>query len=187
MRGLAANSARLEVRNEGLTVKMGTPQFSAGVPRGNVVATNPAIGSRVSKGGTVLLIVSKGPHMIPVPQVTGNPLASAEAALKQAGLTPGKVTGQTSTTIQSGIVISTTPAATVPWAQGRPVNLVVSSGQPVPNFVGQQKAVAEQWAQANSVSLNEVADPNSDQPAGTVTQAVLAPEQLLHAAPSHHH
>ena len=175
VRGLAANSARLEVRNEGLTVKMGTPQFSAGVPRGNVVATNPAIGSRVSKGGTVLLIVSKGPHMIPVPQVTGNPLASAEAALKQAGLTPGKVTGQTPTTIQSGIVISTTPAATVPWAQGRPVNLVVSSGQPVPNPVGQQKAVAEQWAQANSVSLNEVADPNSDQPAGTVTRQSLPP------------
>jgi serine/threonine-protein kinase len=55
------------------------------------------------------------------------------------------------------------------------VNLVVSTGQPVPDFRGQQKAVAEQWAQANSVSLNEVADASSDQPAGTVTQQSVTP------------
>jgi serine/threonine-protein kinase len=154
---------------------MGTPQFSARVAKGSVIGTNPAIGSRVSKGGTVLLIVSKGPHMIAVPQVTGSPLASAQAALRHAGLVPGKVVQQTSTTIASGIVISTTPAANVAWPQNRPVDLVVSTGQPVPNFVGQQKAVAEQWAQANSVSLNEVADAKSDQPAGTITQQSVPP------------
>jgi beta-lactam-binding protein with PASTA domain len=173
--GLAASTARLEVRNEGLTVKMGTPQFSGRVAKGNVIGTSPAIGARVSKGGTVLLIVSKGPHMITVPQVTGNPVAAAEAALRHAGLTPGQVVGQTSTTIASGIVISTTPGASVAWPQNRPVNLVVSTGQPVPNFVNQQKAVAEQWAQANSVSLNEVADPNSQLPAGTITQQSVKP------------
>jgi len=173
--GLAADTARLEVRNEGLTVTMGKPQFSARVAKGNIISTEPAIGSRVSKGGTVMLIVSAGPHMIAVPQVTGGTLATAQAALRHAGLIPGKVVGQTSTTIASGIVISTTPGATVPWPQSRPVNLVVSTGQPVPDFRGQQKAVAEQWAQANGVSLNEVADANSDQPAGTVTQQSVTP------------
>jgi len=173
--GLAASTARLEVRSEGLAVKMGTPQFSGRVAKGNVIGTSPAIGARVSKGGTVLLIVSKGPHMITVPQVTGNPVPAAEAALRHAGLTPGQVVGQTSTTIASGIVISTTPAANVPWPQNRPVNLVVSTGQPVPNFVGQQKAVAEQWAQASGVSLNEVTVANSTQPAGTITQQSVKP------------
>ena len=173
--GLAVSTARLEVRNQGLTVKMGKPQFSARVAKGSVIGTRPAVGSRVSKGGTVLLIVSAGPHMIPVPQVTGNPLATAQAALRHAGLIPGKVVEQTSTTIQSGIVISTTPAAGVSWPESRPVSLVVSTGQPVPNFVGQDKAVAEQWAQANSVELNEVADAKSTQPAGMVTQQSVAP------------
>ncbi len=173
--GLSASTARLEVRNQGLTAKMGKPQFSARVAKGNIIATEPAIGSRVSKGGTVLLIASAGPHMIPVPQVTGSPLATAQAALRHAGLIPGQVTDETSTTIQSGIVISTTPASGVSWPQNRPVSLVVSTGQPVPNFVGQQKAVAEQWAQANSVSLNEVADAKSDQPAGTITQQSVPP------------
>ena len=173
--GLTASTARLELRNDGLTVKMGHAQFSARVPKGSVIGTQPGIGARVSKGGTVVLTVSAGPHMIPVPQVTGNTLATAEASLRHAGLIPGKVVSQTSTTIQSGIVISTSPAAGVSWPQSRPVSLVVSTGQPVPNFVGQQKAVAEQWAQANSVSLNEVADANSTQPAGTVTQQSVAP------------
>ena len=89
--GLSVSTARLEVRNQGLTVKMGKAQFSARVTKGSVISTEPAIGSRVSKGGTVLLIVSAGPHMIPVPQVTGNPLATAQAALRHAGLIPGKV------------------------------------------------------------------------------------------------
>jgi len=168
-------TARQAVQNAGLTAKTGTPQFSSHVAKGDIVGTSPAIGSRVGKGGTVLLIVSEGARMISVPQVTGQALAAAEAALRQAGLTPGQVTSQTSTTIQSGIVISTTPAADASWPQGRPVSLIVSSGQPVPNFVGQQKAVAEQWASANGVSLNEVADAKSTQPAGTVTAQSVPP------------
>ena len=173
--GLAASTARLEIRNQGLTAKMGKPQFSARVAKGDIIATEPAIGSRVGKGGVVLLIASAGPHMIPVPQVTGSTLATAQAALRHAGLIPGKVTDETSTTIQAGIVISTTPASGVSWPQNRPVLLAVSSGQPVPSFVGQQKAVAEQWAQANGVNLNEVPDAKSDQPAGTITQQSVPP------------
>ncbi len=173
--GMSLTTARQAVQNAGLTAKTATPQFSSHVPKGDIVGTSPAIGSRVGKGGTVLLIVSEGARMISVPQVTGQALATAEAALRHAGLTPGQVTSQTSTTIQSGIVISTTPAASASWPQGKPVSLTVSSGQPVPNFVGQQKAVAEQWAQANGVSLNEVADTKSDQPAGTVTAQSVPP------------
>jgi len=172
--GLAATTASLEVRNEGLVAKLSSPQFSNRVAKGDIIGTQPAIGSQVNKGATVMLIVSAGPRMISVPQVTGGTLPTAQAALRQAGLVPGTVTNQASTTIQSGIVISTTPAAGVSWPQNRPVTLVVSTGQPVPNFVGQQKAVAEQWAQANNVSLNEVADAKSTQPAGTVTQQSVA-------------
>jgi len=175
VRGLAAAAARMEVRNQGLTVKMGARQFSNQVAKGKVLSTSPAIGAQVTKGGTVTLVVSAGPHLISMPQVTGGSLADAEAELRHAGLVPGKVSNQASTTIAAGIVISTTPAAGVSWPQSRPVGLVVSSGQPVPNFVGQQKAVAEQWAAANSVSLNEVADAKSTQPAGTVIQQSVAP------------
>ncbi|HEY9240845.1 MAG TPA: PASTA domain-containing protein [Streptosporangiaceae bacterium] len=166
---LTAATAQQALHNAGFSTTMGTPQFSDTVTKGSIISTSPAIGSRVSKGAVVTLIVSKGAHEATVPQVTGNSLADAQSALRQAGLIPGKVVNQASTTIQAGIVISTTPAAGTGWPVNKPVTLTVSSGQPVPNFVGQQKAVAEQWAAANSVSLNEVTV-KSSQPAGTVVQ-----------------
>ena len=166
---LTAATAQQALHNAGFSTTMGTAQFSDSVVKGSVIGTSPAIGSRVGKGSTVTLIVSKGAHQAAVPQVTGNSLAAAQSALRQAGLIPGKVVNQASTTIQAGIVISTTPAAGLAWPVNKPVTLVVSSGQPVPSFVGQQKAVAEQWAAANGVSLNEVTV-KSSQPAGTVVQ-----------------
>ncbi len=166
---LTAATAQQALRNAGFSTTVGTAQFSDSVAKGSVIGTSPAIGSRVGKGSTVTLIVSKGAHQASVPQVTGSSLAAAQSALRQAGLIPGKVVNQPSTTIQAGIVISTTPAAGQQWPVNKPVTLVVSSGQPVPNFVGQQKAVAEQWAAANGVSLNEVTV-KSGQPAGTVVQ-----------------
>ncbi len=166
---LTAATAQQALHNAGFSTTMGTPQFSDTVAKGSVISTSPAVGSRVSKGAMVTLIVSKGPHEATVPQVTGNSLQDAQSALRQAGLIPGKVVNQASTTIQAGIVISTNPAAGASWPVRKPVTLVVSSGQPVPNFVGQQKAVAEQWAAANQVKLNEVAV-KSNQPAGTVVQ-----------------
>src|SRR5262249_58557725 len=56
-----------------------------------------------------------------------------------------------------------------------PVPPTVSAGPPLPNFVGQQKTAAEQWASANGVSLNEVTVKSSDQPAGTVLKQSVAP------------
>jgi eukaryotic-like serine/threonine-protein kinase len=168
--GLTATTASIELHNDGLKVRTGTGVFDNSVAQGDVISTVPAMGSRVAKGTAVTLVVSKGPHMITVPQVTGGSLAAARMALRQAGLVPGTVSNEPSATIQAGIVVSTNPVAGTSWPQSKPVSVVVSAGPPVPNFVGQDKSVAEQWAQQNNVSLNEVTDAKSNQPQGTVTQ-----------------
>jgi beta-lactam-binding protein with PASTA domain len=102
-------------------------------------------------------------------------LGDARTALRHAGLVPGTVSNEPSATIPAGIVISTNPASGASWPQPKPVALVVSAGPPVPSFVGQQQQVAEQWAQQNGVSLNEVPDANSNQPQGIVTKQSPAP------------
>jgi serine/threonine-protein kinase len=112
--------------------------------------------------------------MIRMPQVTGLQLTDAQAAIKHAGLVPGKVRLLTSTTIAAGIVISTSPDAGTSWPQPKPVTIVLSAGPPVPDFVGQQKAVAEQWTAANGVKLNEVTTA-SDQPTDTVIKQSARP------------
>lgn len=167
--GLTVAAAQADLRAAGLGAQLGDRgQIDNQVPKGEIIRTVPAAGAKISRGGSVTLIVSAGPHMISVPQVTGQALAGAQAALRHAGLVPGPVTQEASATIPPGIVISTDPAAGISWPQPRPVKLIVSAGPPLPDFVGQQKAVAEQWAQANGVSLNEV-PVNSIQPAGTIT------------------
>ena len=113
--------------------------------------------------------------MIDMPQVTGQALSDAQAAIKHAGLVPGKVKTVTSTTIAVGIVISTDPTAGTSWPQPKPVSIVLSAGPPLPNFVGQDKSVAEQWAAANGVKLNEVTAAHSDQPAELVVKQSAPP------------
>jgi serine/threonine-protein kinase len=117
--------------------------------------------------------------MIAVPQVSGQPLATAQAALRRAGLTPGKVVSQLSATIPAGIVISTSPGPGTSQPQPQPVKITVSSGPPLPDFVGQQQSAAEQWAQANGVSLNEQPDARSSQPQGTITRQSPAPSTAV--------
>src|SRR5215472_9541201 len=173
--GISAAAAQADLRNAGLTPAMGKAQFSNQMAKGLVIGTDPASGSRLAKGGQVTLIVSAGPHMVTMPQVTGQPLTSAQAAIRHAGLVPGKVKLAPSATIGAGIVIATHPDAGTSWPQPDPVTITVSAGPPLPNFVGQQKTVAEQWASANGVSLNEVTAKSSDQPAGTVLKQSVAP------------
>lgn len=159
----------------GFTVRTGPARLDNGLAKGEVIATQPAAGARVSKGSTVELIPSAGPRVIGVPQVTGQPLASAQAILRRAGLTPGKVVSQVSATIAAGIVISTGPAAGAPQPQPQPVTITVSAGPPLPDFTGQQQTAAEQWAQQNGVSLNEQPARGSSEPQGTITRQSPAP------------
>ncbi|HKD87065.1 MAG TPA: protein kinase, partial [Streptosporangiaceae bacterium] len=134
--GMTVATARGDLSNAGLTVVTGKARHSNTVPAGQVLTTDPAPGAHISHGGTVTLIPSLGPVEVPVPQVTGQPLAQADKTLEAAGLTPAAPTKQTSTTIPAGVVISTNPVAGQPWPKDKPVHVVVSSGQPLPDFVG---------------------------------------------------
>ncbi|HKA98372.1 MAG TPA: PASTA domain-containing protein [Streptosporangiaceae bacterium] len=172
--GMTVAAAKAELRGAGFSVRTGTARLDNHFAKGEVIRSVPASGQRVRKGSQITLIPSAGPHRLQVPQVTGLALQDAQAALRHAGLTPGQVRNETSTTIPAGIVVSTTPAAGALWPQPQPVQLVVSAGPPVPDFVGQPQSAADGWAQANGVSL-DVVTVKSDVPAGTIIRQSLPP------------
>jgi len=62
--------------------------FSDTVPQGDVIATAPAAGQQADRAGTVTLDVSKGPDLLPVPDVRGKALNEASAELQKAGFVP---------------------------------------------------------------------------------------------------
>jgi eukaryotic-like serine/threonine-protein kinase len=167
---MTVSAARDELSNAGLAVVTGTPRHSDTVPAGDVISTDPAAGAQISHGGRITLVPSLGPILRTVPSVTGQPLAQADQSLKAAGLTPAQPTYQTSTSIPAGLVLSTNPVADQQWPANKPVVLVVSSGQPLPNLVGQQVSAAQGAAAAGGYSINPVAVSNSSQPANTIVK-----------------
>ena len=60
-------------------------QTSDSVPNGNVIGTDPSAGTQVKRGQTVRLLVSSGPPIIEVPDVTGQSLDDATQTLTNAG------------------------------------------------------------------------------------------------------
>jgi serine/threonine-protein kinase len=107
-----------------------------------------------------------------VPLVQGLPQAKAVQDVSAAHLQP-KVTDETSTTVAKGIVISTNPAEGNNVKAGTVVTLFVSSGQQqvtVPNVVGESASAAQSQLTRLGLTVKQVADSTSSQPAGTVTQ-----------------
>jgi serine/threonine-protein kinase len=165
---MAVSTARGELTSADLSVVIGRAQHSDTVPRGDVISISPRSGSRLPHGGKVTLIPSLGPVLISMPNVTGQQVAQAEQALKVAGLSAFKVTSEPSSTIQPGLVVATTPVAYTSWPENKPVQLVVSSGPPLPSFVGEQLSQAQAQAQQLGISLNPTMVANSTQAANTI-------------------
>ena len=131
------------VDDEGLDVKV-TYDYSARVKRGHVIDTNPNPGERIRRTGTVTLVVSRGPHVVKVPDVKGSGLDAAKDRLKKAGLEPGVVKRRFNEDVPRGKVVTTDPTPGTERRSGSAVALTVSKGEPldVPDVVGEDESAA---------------------------------------------
>jgi serine/threonine-protein kinase len=85
-----------QAKLEALGLKTTTREdFSDTIDKGKVVGTSPPAGQSVKRGDTVTIIVSKGPDLVTVPDVSRYAtLDQADAALEAAGLHLGDVSGK---------------------------------------------------------------------------------------------
>lgn len=100
-------------------VPLETKAHSPTVPAGDVISTEPAPGTSVPRGSTVTVVVSEGPRMVAVPNVEGDGVVQATAALEAAGLAVPHVYGPPGGTL----VILTTPGPGALVPVGTPVSL----------------------------------------------------------------
>jgi beta-lactam-binding protein with PASTA domain/serine/threonine protein kinase len=142
--GKTEKDARQQLKSAGLDVKKVRYDFSETVKRGTVINSDPATNERIRGNGSVVIIISRGPEIVRVPDVKGQPLAKAERELKKLGLAPGVVTKAFSDEIDQGSVISTDPEAGTGRSPDSAVALVVSKGSPidVPGVTGETLADA---------------------------------------------
>ena len=96
-------------------------EHSDTVPLGHVIRLSPAAGEQAARGDEVTVVVSRGPQLVPVPDVRGQSLEQAEASLEAAGLRLGQILGS-----NKGKVLYTDPPPGESVRKGTEVNVLTS-------------------------------------------------------------
>ena len=143
IQGASVKAARLELQNAGFQVTRAVGHHTdPTVPKGAVQGSVPAIGSPISKGGTIQLIRSDGPAQLALPHVAGSPESTARTDISTAGfVADDKSIKQFDSTVPTGEVIDDLDAAgkslanRATYSEGRTITLVVSVG-PLPDVKG---------------------------------------------------
>jgi serine/threonine-protein kinase len=86
--GKTESAAQSTLAAVGLKSAEGTTDYSDDVPQGSVISQAPQNEGPVRKGDTIVLDISKGPQLFPVPNVVGMSRDQAKKALSDAGFVP---------------------------------------------------------------------------------------------------
>ncbi|MFG2174572.1 Stk1 family PASTA domain-containing Ser/Thr kinase [Streptomyces niveus] len=141
--GQTEQVAKKRLTDAGLDAKVGH-DFSSTFERGTVMRTDPEPRSRIRGNGSVTLVISRGPEIVRVPDLTGKSLTDAKDALKKVGLAPGVITRSFDEETAQGGIIRSQPKAGTELRPDAGVALVVSKGRPVhmPDVTGQSEEEA---------------------------------------------
>lgn len=132
LKGLSRSDAEAKLKKLGLKVGTISEKYSS-EEAGTIVSQDPRAGSKISKGQSVDLVISKGEKKKTalVPEVSGTNADNAKSALTSRGFKVN-VTKQASAE-PAGTVISQSPASGSEQTEGSTVEIVVSDGSKVQN------------------------------------------------------
>ncbi|MFJ4341442.1 Stk1 family PASTA domain-containing Ser/Thr kinase [Streptomyces sp. NPDC088915] len=131
--------ARKALEEEGLAPGVVTREFSDSVAKGAVIGSDPEPGTERAPDSAVALVVSKGAP-VDVPDVTGETVADATAALREAGLTVRVAPERVDSPEDAGSVAAQSLPEGSRAAEGDTVTLTVSKGPAlveVPDVTGE--------------------------------------------------
>ena len=134
LKGKTLAAAKKALKKAQCGVGAVTKKASSTVAKGKVISSSPKAGTKHKAGTKVKLTVSGGKtgttpkKSCVVPNVVGDTLAAAKAALKNANCSTGTVTNKASATVAKGDVVSSSPKAGTKHKAGTKVKLTVSGG-----------------------------------------------------------
>ena len=147
-------------------------EYNSNYAAGYIYKQSPVSGRTVREGQGVTLTVSLGTQYVTVPDLTNYVQADAEQQLKSLGVSV-LVTQAVDTSVASGAVIRTDPAAGTQVESGSTVVVYVSRPQvatttKVPSLSGMSVDDARTLLVQNHLGLGSQTDQYSDPPVGTV-------------------
>jgi N-acetylmuramoyl-L-alanine amidase len=123
--GLTQAAARQRLTDAGLVLVVRGTELSSDVPKGSVASQDPTAGVSIARGSLVVVLVSAGSGLVPLPDLLGMSLDQATTTLKGLGLVVEVGTEQS--VAPSGTVIDTVPSAGDAVQSGDTVHLTLAS------------------------------------------------------------
>jgi serine/threonine-protein kinase len=126
--GLSLERATVAAENAGFELAAPVYLRRDDQPEGTVVVQDPPAGTVADRGSEILVFVSTGRQLVPVPDVVGDTEAQAIATLSGAGLSVRRTATLYDAAVPAGTVIATDPVAGTSVAAGTAVGYAVSGG-----------------------------------------------------------
>jgi serine/threonine-protein kinase len=165
----------------GFRVKFDPDEPDPKAAKGTVIWQDPAPGTVIPKGSTVLLTPSSGPPTVPVPDVVGMDEALARKVMEASGLKIAEVDSLPASA-EPGVVIATRPSAGVGRDLSSDVSLVLSRGPAeinVPDVIGMSRQQASDRLEQAGLKLGAISSrPAANRPVGVVIEQRPAPGTL---------
>ncbi|MBR1485714.1 MAG: PASTA domain-containing protein, partial [Synergistaceae bacterium] len=131
--GSSTVSAVSEAEKLGLIVQL--EPVASTMPEGRVLAQSPEAGSTLRKGQVILLQISQGGELHPIPDVKGKTLTQAQEEIKAQGFILGDVIRISEPNAKAGTVIAQSPAAPANVSSGQKIDLLVQVGNAQPESI----------------------------------------------------
>lgn len=141
-----------------------TLEYSDTVAEGKIIRQEPAAGELLEEGGTISLVVSKGPEMIEMPNVIGFTQEGAVKELESRGLVPSCFMVVNDGSYASGCVVSCSAEAGTSVEAGSVIVVYIAADPSVEN-VPATPATPEQPAASDNT---DTADGSGEAPAASV-------------------
>ncbi len=171
--GLSLIDAKVRLEEQTLTAEVVNSVYDKKIPADTVISQEPAAGTRRKVNSTIGLIISLGPDLGEVPDITGKDLREAGIIVEAAGFVIGENKLEYSMIVQEGLVIRQNPAPASKLDRGGAIIIVLSQGLPptvvVPNVVGMDAEAAKEALTAGGLEVGLMVETaSSDAPKGTV-------------------
>ena len=122
--GMTVGSARAEMEALGLTLTEAGQEFSDDIPLGSVISQGLEPGAEVERGTDMTVIVSKGPDIVPFPDLSGAAnYEEAAAILLEAGFQPRLTFGDTMGELQLVRIDGEEPVVGETYRRGTQVDI----------------------------------------------------------------
>jgi serine/threonine-protein kinase len=154
--GMTTAAARKALQSRGLSLTVAQQTESDTIPKDVIASQDPQPSSTAAPNSTVTVIVSTGPSTISVPNVVGNDVDAAQAALRAAGLAP-TVSYTVDAANPTGKISLQKPEAGAQVKKGTPVTIYLSVSGSIPDVTGRTLDEAKRILIASGYQIGNIA------------------------------